>query len=76
MQQFAKAMCGPHGQQLSTATKVVYITCVPMCFADDANNCNDPFKRWEQQKHLRCCGAGKNLPRKDLGKKIVGKYLG
>ena len=35
MQQSTKAMCGPHGQQRSTATKAVYVTCAPMCFADN-----------------------------------------
>ena len=34
-QQSAKAMRSPHEQQHSTATKAVYITCAPMCFADD-----------------------------------------
>ena len=34
-QQSAKAMYGPHGQQRSSATKAVYVTCVPMCFADN-----------------------------------------
>ena len=30
MQQSAKAVCGPHGQQRSTATKMVYITWVSL----------------------------------------------
>ena len=57
-QQSAEAVHGPHGQQHSTATKAVYITCAPMFFVDNSDNWNDPFRWWEQRKH-HCCGAEK-----------------
>ena len=35
MQQSTEAVHGPHGRQRSTTAKAVYVTCVPMCFADN-----------------------------------------
>ena len=73
--QSAKAVRGPHGQQRSTATKVVYITCAPMCFADNALTNRTTHSGGGRDGNC-CCKEGKKLRCKYVCKKLLGKYLG